>query len=115
MNQGTFSDYHDSTGDGGVSYSLDFGGCWDEVLKMYGVFYDNDVPMSISGEYECSRLSKNQVLWLSTLTTITHYHGRGDGGDVFCYGGALDSYKCSGIFFDDDLTFDSFDRLCAPQ
>ena len=55
-NQGTFSDYHDNSGDGGSGFCPVYG-CTFRLDSMSGIFHDNDEgPSWVEAG---SRLSKN--------------------------------------------------------
>ena len=45
-NQGTFSDYHDASGDGGYAVDFVFCGCGMqiELATTFGIFEQNDIP-----------------------------------------------------------------------
>ena len=56
MNQGTFSDYHDNSGDGGSSFWPEYGCGWGEST-ICGIYFDNDSPMTSSGPIVGSKIS----------------------------------------------------------
>ena len=57
-NQGTFSDYHDNSGDGGSSFWPIYGSLGRNEMTC-GIFCDNDCPKTLYTSGLGSRLSKN--------------------------------------------------------